>query len=102
MQVNALEKIATYRREGVLRSELSKTLGMDAKAFHYVATVSYLSRHIWSLWRLGFWTLMPYWEHEQCKAEHRARRAPNDLAQVTWKCSVPTAEDSLQFHASSE
>ncbi len=47
MQVHALERVATYRREGVLRSELSKTLGMDAKAFHYVATVSRLLLHIW-------------------------------------------------------
>ena len=47
VQVHALERIATYRREGVLRSELSKTLGMDAKAFHYVATVSSLLLHIW-------------------------------------------------------
>ena len=42
VQIHALEWIARHRREGVLRSELSKALGMDAKAFHYVATVSWL------------------------------------------------------------
>ena len=50
MQIHALEWIARYRREGVLRSELSKALGMDAKAFHYVATVSCLPFCMTLLW----------------------------------------------------
>lgn len=42
MQLLALESIARHRKEGVLRSELFKKFDMDAKGFHYVATVSTL------------------------------------------------------------
>lgn len=41
MQRTALERIARHRRNGVLRSDLSKTFNMDAKTFHYTATVSF-------------------------------------------------------------
>lgn len=41
MQLTTLERIATHRREGVLRSELSKQLNTDAKNFHYVVTVKF-------------------------------------------------------------
>lgn len=39
MQVNALEMIASHRRAGILRSEMAKAVNMDAKSFHYIATV---------------------------------------------------------------
>ena len=41
MQLTTLERIASHRREGVLRSELSKQLNTDAKNFHYVVTVNF-------------------------------------------------------------
>lgn len=41
MQLTAVERIARHRRDGVLRSDLSKTFNMDAKTFHYTATVSF-------------------------------------------------------------
>ena len=39
VQLTTLERIASHRRGGVLRSELSKQLNTDAKNFHYVVTV---------------------------------------------------------------
>ena len=39
MQLTVLEKIASHRRAGVLRSEMAKAVNMDAKSFHYIATV---------------------------------------------------------------
>ena len=41
VQLTTLERIASHRREGVLRSELSKQLNTDAKNFHYVVTVNF-------------------------------------------------------------
>ena len=34
-----LERIASHRTAGVLRSEMAKAVNMDAKSFHYIATV---------------------------------------------------------------
>ncbi|CAL5218407.1 g83 [Coccomyxa viridis] len=38
LQLTVLEKIASHRRAGVLRSEMAKAVNMDAKSFHYIAT----------------------------------------------------------------
>lgn len=39
LQRKALEAIARARRTGVLRSDLAKQIGMEAKNFHYVIRV---------------------------------------------------------------
>ena len=39
VQLTVLERIASHRTAGVLRSEMAKAVSMDAKSFHYIATV---------------------------------------------------------------
>ena len=45
MQVTALEKIASHRKAGVLRSDMAKAVDMDPKSFHYIATVRVTRKH---------------------------------------------------------